>query len=463
MKRILPFFISFIFASVFVLSGCGEFDRSAELEDMLDSNESSLEETFSEETCEYDMFNEYMASWAKSSNVELEYKGKHSTVLVNRATEGCGDEPSTVLLCNINTSDITSSLGTLATAETTLLGPEKHGKITLVITEKDNGRFTGMEEIPEKYLSGDNLINMQPSNSDTVLISGPRHAVCKMHKSGKTKASKYANAYEIKMTMPEYTDPYDFVKENYPNPINIIGSLLATQKSSGKLFDIAAFSCKCHEGYTPYSATAVIVIDDNNVESFNKKFTKAYENAEKKFDKLESDFVFTFSEVELPDKVLDEEVSNNLISLMYTLNTGICLQDEETGVIDAASYISSIKTDKGNLDITIDLRTRGVSYLDSISTEYQTTAGLCSTDYSCSKKGLIWASKDKSELKEFFTEAVPLQNGDSEMSIRTYENDFISMKHPDQNMIIYTFEGGHRASTMENIINFMDPDYSSLK
>ncbi|MDO4833660.1 MAG: hypothetical protein Q4A40_01330 [Bacillota bacterium] len=461
MKRIVPFFILFIFISVFVLSGCREPDRNAELKDLLSSNVSSLEETFSKETCAYGLFTDYMTTWAKSSGVDVVYKGEHSTVLVNKATEGCGKEPSTVLLCNFDTSDVESSLETLATAETSLLGPAEHGKISLVITEKNEGRFIGIEELPEKYLSADNLINMQPSSSDTVFVSGPRNAVCKMHESGKTKTSRYSNAYEITMTMPLYTDPYDFVKDNnYPNPINTIGSFLATQKSSGKLFDIADFNCKYTDGYTPYSAKAIIVIDDNNIESFNNKFSKAYENVKKKFDKLETDFVFTFSETEMPDRVLGDEVSNNLISLMYTLNTGICLQDEDTGIIKASSYIKSISTEKGDLDIVIDMRTRGESYLDNISTEYMTTAGLCSTEYSCKKRGLLWSAGDKSELKEFFTKAVPLLDGDSDMNLRTYENDFIAQNDPDRNMIIYTFEDSHKNAAMENIVNFMDPNYS---
>lgn len=461
MKRIIPFFISLVLISAFALSGCGELDRNAELKYMLESNKTSLSETFTEETCDYDMFNDYITNWAKSSNVEVKYKGKHCTVLENEHTEGCGDKPVTALLCNIDTSAVQGSLGILSTSLSTLLGPEKHGDIVLIITEKIGSRFTGIEELPDKYLKADNLINMQYSSSDTVLISGPRNAICRMHKSGNTIKPKYDNAYEIKMTMPKYTDPFDFVKgNNYPNPISTIGSLLATQKSAGKLFEIADFQCSCHDRYTPYSASAVIVVDDNHVDSFNSRFSKALESMEKKFDKLEADFVFTFSETDLPDRVLGEDVSNNLISLMYTLNTGVCMQEEETGIIDAASYIRSIKTDNGDLDLTIDLRTRGESYLDSISTEYQTTAGLCSTDYKCDKKGLVWISKDKSLLKEYFTETVPLIEGDSEISLRSYENDIIAKRNPDLNMIIYTFEGGHKASVMENIVNFMDPDYS---
>ena len=92
-----------------------------------------------------------------------------------------------------------------------------------------------------------------------------------------------------------YADPFDF-DTHYPNPVETIGSLLATEKSSGNLFQLVSFDCKVDNGYTPGSATAVVVIDDNDVESFTKKFDKSNESMKKKFDKLEDHFVYTMTE-----------------------------------------------------------------------------------------------------------------------------------------------------------------------
>ena len=64
-------------------------------------------------------------------------------------------------------------------------------------------------------------------------------------------------------------------------------------------------------------------------------------------------------ETDMPDKVLSEDVATGLISLMYTLNTGVCEQDEESGVIYSASYIKSVKTKKG------DRRVYRIDYLSS--------------------------------------------------------------------------------------------------
>lgn len=459
MKRTIPFFVIFIFVATLFLSSCGKIDRNNELKKMLDSNESSLNDTFAEETCDYSLFSDYIKSWAKSVKVSVEFSGHSSTVLKNGATENCKDKPSTVLLCDLNTDDVQSSLDTIATAMTCLMGPVDHGDITLVITESINSRLKGIKEVPTKYLEGDNLINLQNSSSDTILVSGPNSAVCTFKKSGSTSSTEYTHAFEISMDMSKYSDPFNFSSGyNYPNPVNTIGSLLASSKSSGKLFDIASFSSKSIDGYAPYSATAVIVTDDNSVESIMNKFDNSYETIKDKFDKIDDDFVYTINEVKAPNKVLSNDISDNLISLMYTLNTGICQQDEESGIIYASSYIQSINTDKGDLDLEINVRTRGESYLDSLLTEYETTAGLCSTDYSCEKLGKIWSSDSKSDMTKFFSQRVPLQEGtESNVSIKTYENDFIAKKLPDENMIVYSFDDGNRKTVMSNIVDFMNP------
>ncbi|MGN1218170.1 MAG: hypothetical protein ACI4TD_09355, partial [Phocaeicola sp.] len=324
MKRVIPFFILIAMMSALLFSGCGEVNRDNELKEMLSANEDALEDTITKDTCDFELFADYMKSWSESSGVNIRFRGKHSLAIVNDATPGCENEPSVTLLCNFCTTDTGSSVETVATASTALLGPSNHGKITLIITENKDGRHIGINEVPNRFIASDYLINLQTSSSDTILISGPKNATCSFLIEGTTETPRYAKAYEIRMSMPKYTDPYNFVKgSNYPNPINTIGSLLANAKSSGKLFDIASFTCDAKEGYTPNTATAVIVIDSNSVDSILGKFDKSYSNVEDKFDSMEENFVYTITETEMPEAVLSDETSNNLISLMYTLNTGI--------------------------------------------------------------------------------------------------------------------------------------------
>ena len=452
--------MSFIIAVSLSLSGCSEMDRSGELREFLSLNEDSFSEAFTEEPCSFSDFNNYMENWAKASNIEIAYKGEHSLVLKNSATSGYDDEPSCLLLCGFNTESASKNKRVITTAQTSLLGPVEHGDILLAISETVGDQFVGIEEIPKKHLACDNLINLSKGSNNNILTSGPVAAVSTFHRSGKLTESNYAQAFEIKLSMPaEYTDPYDFGKDsNYPNPINVIGGFLASGKSSGKLFDIASFESKANEGYAPYYASAVVVVDSNHIESFQSRFEKSFENIQEKFEDLESEFEYTMEETNMPEKVLSDDVATGLISLMYTLNTGVCEQDEESGVIYSASYLKSAKTQKGDLDISVGIRARGESYLDSLSAEYETTAGLCSTKYDFKKSGRLWNSDPNSNLVTFFTGCVP-QTGpvESSVSLKATENDFIAEKLPDQNMIIYAFEKGDRKTALENITNFLDP------
>ena len=459
MKRWLPIIISFIFIISFTLSGCSDPDRKGELREFLSSNEDAYSEAFVEDECPFSVFADYMKQWADANSVDVAFEGDHAIVLKNKATDGFGSEPSCALLCGFDSQDAPSTRIVIATAQTALLGPTEHGDISLAITEHADTQLVGIEELPAKYLAADSLINLNTGSNNNILTSGPVAGKSSFRNDGKLEQTTYAQAFEITMSMPEYTDPYDFVKgNNYPNPINTIGSFLAGSKSAGKLFDIASFESKDHGGYTPYYAKAVIVVDDNNVESVKSRFEKSYDNIEGKFEDLEAEFEYTMEETEMPEKVLSDDVADNLISLMYTLNTGVCQQDEESGLIYAASYIKSISTEKGSLALNVGIRARGESYLDSLSAEYETTAGLCSTKYDFDKGGRLWSTDEKSSLVKFFTSCVPpTGQAESAVSLRTYENDLIAKDLPDQDMIIYTFEKGDRKTVLENLVDYMDP------
>ncbi len=459
MKRLLFLIISFVFVISFTLSGCSDPDRKGELREFLGANEDAFDEAFVEPECEFSAFTDYMKRWAEANSVDVAFEGEHSLVLRNNASKGFDSEPDCVLMCNFDTTDAPSSKIIVATGQTALLGPAEHGDISLAIVEHTGSRLTGIEELPTEYLAADNFINLNTSNNSNILTSGPVAAECSFRNSGEFKETTYAQAFAITMSMPEYTDPYDFAKgNNYPNPINTIGSFLASSKSAGKLFDIASFESKAHKGYAPYYAKAVIVVDSNNIESFNSRFEKSYDNMEGKFEDLEAEFEYTMEETNMPEKVLSDDVTGNLVSLMYTLNTGTCLQDEETGLIYAASYLKSISTEEGSLNLKMGLRTRGESYLDSLSAEYETTAGLCSTDYKFKKAGRLWSTDEKSSLVKYYTGCVPQQNqAESAVSLRNYENDLIAADLPEEDMIIYSFEKGDRKTVLENITDFLDP------
>lgn len=439
------------------LSSCGleELDRKEELKSALEITSEELQSNFSGTDGAFALISEYLESWANKNEISIAKSTENYMVLTNPATKGHGGNESTLLQCQIDTKNFSNSLQTLSVALTSLMGPENHGDIALIVTENNGGHLTGAAALETKYLKYDNFINLKYGDSSRLYTDGSYSMKGTMTTDIATDAPAYANAYKITMKTTGYSDPFDFDK-HYPNPIETVGSLLATGKSSGQLFELASFECESTNGYTPHSATAIVVIDDNDVDSFTSKFNRSYEKAKKKFEKLEQNFVYTITETSMPETVLSNETTDNIISLMYTLKTGIYLQDEDSGEIIAASDISYVSTSNNKFKLITDSRSSDETVLNEIKSVFLTTSGLCEIKFVPSDITMTWSSDKDASMVNFFRESLGSDNYIQPSTLQSSECDIISAKSKDLNTISYSFDMSHGESAMLNIIQFIE-------
>ena len=120
-----------------------------------------MNSTCSGDTGKYSLVSEYLYSWAKKNELTVAENQDSYMVIENPATSGYEDSESTVLQCSVETSRLNASMQPLAVSLTALLGPESHGPISLIITENNDGNYTGAAAVDPKYYKCDNFINMQ--------------------------------------------------------------------------------------------------------------------------------------------------------------------------------------------------------------------------------------------------------------------------------------------------------------
>ncbi|NLD18795.1 MAG: aminoacyl-histidine dipeptidase [Clostridiales bacterium] len=457
MKRFFILGISCVLVLTLFLSSCSlsVVDREKELKDALDTVYGNLNSTFSEETGEFNLITEYIKSWAKGSTIEITENSDHYMVLTNPATGGFENKESVTMQCSVLNDDFNNSMETLSIGLSALLGPNEHGNISLIITEQKTGERIGAAAVNPKYLQCDNFINLEYDTNNSLFTSGAKSLTGTAISSITTTAPKYTNAYLITMSIRDYTDPFNFSK-HYPNPAETVGSLLASEKSSGKLFQIASFECEVSNGYTPHSAAAVVVVDENNVEGFMKKFDSSYENMENRFDKLDDSFVYTITETDMPTAVMSEDSSNNLISLMYTLKTGIFLQDEETEDIISVSNMSDISTQNNNLTVTIDGRSIYNSTLKLMSNAYLSTSTLCDMEYSLSNERDVWSFDKEKSLGAFFKKKMFIQSTEKNVLLKSCDLDILASKVSHLNAISYHCSMNCGESSVLMMTRFME-------
>lgn len=455
-KRYLILLIPLVIILSAALNGCSveEATRESELKTSLEDTYEDLSSTFSGSTGQYSLVSEYLKSWANKNELQIAEDHEHYMVITNPATDGCENAESIVLQCSVETDNFNNSMQPLAIALSSLLGPESHGSISLIVTETDNGEYTGASSVKPEYYDTDNFINIRHSDNLRLYKAGSYEMISSMTADIQMTSPSYTHAFAITMSNSGYKDPYDF-ENNYPNPIETIGSLLATEKSSGQLFQLASFECESEDGYLPASATAIVVVDSNDVSSFTKKFNSSYNNVKKKFEKLEDNFVYTLTETSLPSQVITSQSSDNIISLMYTLQTGIYLQDEESGDIISSSDISYVSTNNGSLKIDMSSRSSDKSVLDEMAAEFLTTSGLCDISYSSSDPVITWSCSDDSKLASFLSDALGAEESIVSTTLESSECD-VFYSNKNINIVSYRCNITSGDSAMMNLIHFME-------
>ncbi len=467
MKRFFPVLFALMMTLTLILSGCGEqqIDRSKELQQVMDTCDSQWTQTFPDGTATFSQIADFAAGWGENAGLKITKKTDHYIVLTNSSTKGQKKSPNVTVYLSVDPQSLRGSVPKLSLGLSSLLGPVKHGRIRLIIAEAGEEDYPGAEALSSKYMKCDHFIYLYDGGSAAVYTAGPMTAQGNLSCNAARKSPDYDNAYRISIKIPEQIDPYSFDKStSLPNPINVVGDLLASAKSSGRLFEIASFTATDNGDYLPSEAKAVVVIDDNNVEAFQKRFDTSFEAFQKRFEDLdqgeENDeevvpetFTYTMEPVDLPKTVLKQSASDNIISLMYTLQTGIHLQDEEDGAITAASYIRSLSTKGGDFSLVMDMRSRDSSSMEEMSSNYKITSGLCDVKYKTKEPVRLWSCTKDSSLAAWFTASV---NDEKDDPIRMQSSEcdilYAAGDHPD--MIAYRYDKDDRDAALNNLLSY---------
>ncbi|MBQ6401188.1 MAG: hypothetical protein IJI20_02765 [Firmicutes bacterium] len=474
MKRFFLLTAALCLVLTLILAGCttGEVDRYKELQSAMKSNDMELSAAFLESASSFADVSAFLKIWAANADLEVSSDKEHYIVIKNPATDGWKDKPTTTLQCHVDPAHIRQDLDLLSLSMACLLGPLEHGKITLMVTEDDEeDLFGGAKTVKKKSLKKKHLIHLELDDSAMVYTLGAVAATGHMScKAGRTEP-EYTEAYRITMTIPRHADPFTFDKEkSNPNPVETIGNLLASNKSAGRLFEIASFTSEVEKGFLPHEASAVIVLDENNVESFTKKFESSFEGIEKKYKDKEKKkkkngpedpdeeeeplFTYTMEPVEMPEKVLKQKASDNIVSLMYTLHPGINEQDEETGEIMAVSYISGISTADERFTLDVKMRSKTEDALQNLSGTNQVISGLCDVKYKESEPKRVWSSDPEGHLADFFFRAVDAEKDTTPVLLARSEADVLGKRGSDLDMIYYRVNKDHRNKAIKNILAF---------
>ena len=413
MKRFFPVIISLILVCSMIFTGCDSGENTdVSAKDALSVNEEYIRTAFSEDGVSdkqytFEEFKGIIIKWAEENNINVECESDNYIILgIDAEGDIIGAESFTFhTSTDFGSADASdNSLSTAAAVMTAISSVENHGPVRAIFTSVKNGQPAGASEINPDYLNYDNFIDVTYSDDTVLYNTFAANSDMTAVKELDITAPTYTKAYKIAFKGVSGQSAYQN-RGTYPNPIKTIGDLLASCQTSTVLFELASFNGGVYSDNIPGQVTATIVLHENDVESFTKKFNNSYEKVEKMYEDVNDDFEYTMTPVDLPAQVISKEDTENIVSLMYTMINGVYLLNDKDEV-EAVSNIGKVSTENNQFKLHINAKSLNNETMTELEGVVETICGLSDIGYKKTGGTRVWTNDPESPLVKNIAEAV---------------------------------------------------------
>ncbi len=431
-----------------LITGCDAFTNSNKVDieqSVYDEYESMIDAFIGVQ--DISVISDYLIQWAQNYQIDAEKDHYNNVIITIPATEGQENVVPTLIECGISISDLENDLRPVAIMMTTIRNLEAHGLTYFVFTPYEGRLYTGAENLSSSLLSDVNLINLNTYAPNQIVSSGAESAVYTMSLNMKMADPSFPIAYELRID--GLTGGYsDIIKQKNPNAIKTLGNFLASCKSSGMLFELASFNGGQNVDMYPVSASAIMLINQNDENSLNNRFLKAQKTFNDNYSETQPQYSYTLTPVPLPEKVISQEDSDHIVSFLYTLFNGI-YSKTEADETEAVSNIGQVRTDDKQFVSYLTMRSLDPAVFLAMQSDLSVISNLNELTYQMILGKQGWRQLPGKSLASRFSEATSAnvtdtfyesqcsiyQNRNKDIEIISYGVDLIDCEKQCKNLL----------------------------
>lgn len=402
---------------------------------------------------EPDRIIDYVKDWANKNGFPTTMDSNGSLIMYFAASDNCDEYPSTVLHCTVSGADNANEMQYLAVMMYTVSNLQKHGTVTAIVSPEDTALY-----ISDKYIDADNFINLEYNDEMSLLVSCAASSKYKLTKNITYTSPRYNTAYKITIKGLKGGMVSD-LEDGHPNPILNINSILANCKTNGLLYDLAEFKGGTSSDKYGTEASAVVVISESDIESFEKRLDKAIAKFEKKWGDLEDSYEFSYEQTDMPSKVMTSDSASDIVSLFYTMISGVYTTDEETNETIAYTNIGKLTIKNGVASVMIKSASKSQSTLEEMDDAVKTIAEISDFEYNKTYSSPLWKEYDNNGLLGSFQFAANEVTGNNFTQTSTFETHLCGMiKNKNKNLSLLSLKLNYNQweNAADTLINFFE-------
>ena len=356
--------------SLILLSGCENRDEDIPETD-ISGQVSELEETFAY-GCTTKTFTDYMTKWAESLELDHSIDAYGNIIFTLPGTKAYEDVKDIIICCSYNPSDFYNDINNISICKFLIENTKDHGKLRIIFLNNENDNQKGALNISTQYF---------PKDSQVIVLDSSYKTHASLNTGNQTKMSLeipvskcdnlYNTAYKISITGIK-AGSFDEKVNSHPNPIKILGELMAYLKMKSVAYKLVDINYETDGGVYPIGCEITLLINDYNkskfegymesrIASFNEDYLELYENIK-----------YSYKETKLPDEAYDDESTENIVSLIYTITNGTSKDIEDT--VYAISSITGFVKDDDKFTLNVISNTRSKEAFSNLYEEISTVS-----------------------------------------------------------------------------------------
>ena len=461
MKKIVSLvLIVGLVVSCFSLQGCKKKDEislAEKVDSKITAYKTDLEDSIetldsSTKVCDY------LSHWASAKGIDFTQDDHNNIIMEIETSESYAQAPTTVVICPYDSLQMQNSVAPLAIGMYLSKNNEATGRLKVIFTDNTGNTFKGIRKLSSKYI---------PANSNVFCLSSNSKSYWAVNTGA---GSAYEFTGDLHYTRPAKNKAFKITIEglpggvpdsslgSYPNPVKRLGNLLAQFKTNALIYELADLQGGTSGALYPESATATVVINEDDFDKFEKRMDKDIEKFNNHILDDYPDAVYKYEEVKVPKKVFTAQSMDRFVSLLYTLLDGSYNRDSDSEDLQSFTNIGRLELKDDTFTISAIANSLSESALEDIDNDYQLICGLSDVSYRKTDSIPIW---EGSEDNEFIAHVRDCYNEftNKKFSLREYipvtQASFVNEMDKDINLINLSVSGKGLDNYAGTILTFM--------
>jgi dipeptidase D len=388
-----------------LLTGCSttyDEEASNKLERDVYSLYEKLKPVYDNADSEYEI-STYLYKWAEENEFVARKLTGGNIVITKPASVADPSFPSTIIQCAISRTDTKQASQRASIALATIMNLKENGKVGVLFTISKDGDFTGAKRLSVENLDSDYFIHLESGDKSAVNNGSAGTSEYEMTLSYEMAPPTATNAYMLSITgLPENSS--GILSGLNPNAILILSNFMIGCRATGMLVELADFDGGTQASKYPGSATAVIMVNQNNEARLLARFATSQEKFQDKYEDDFPDAAYTLTAIDPPQEVINNDDAANILSLLYTTINGVYKTEEEddSGRTLAVANIGKLTTESDSMKVNILARSVDPAVLTEMSDSYHAMAYLSNATFRVLNQTTIWPFDPEQQFSKDF-------------------------------------------------------------